>query len=94
MNMCPRASRSSRRDCSLPRWVFIDMYLAVPVKLLCSLNRNIEISSIENIEDYLNISVNIEKKTTETRLKHPEVLHCWDCGFRLDNKIDELIVLA
>ena len=65
MNMCPRASRSSRRDCSLPRWVFIDMYLAVPVKLLCSLNRNIEIPSIA---DYLNISVNIEKKTTETGL--------------------------
>ena len=43
MNMCPRASRSSRRDCSLPKWVLIDMYLAVPVKLLCSLNKNVEI---------------------------------------------------
>ena len=79
MNMCPRASRSSRRDCSLPRWVFIDMYLAVPVKLLCSLNIiiNIDIPSIENIEDYLKISVNIEKKTTETRLAVDRVLHCF-----------------
>lgn len=36
MNMWPSASKSSRRDCSLPMWVFIDMYLAVPVNDLCS----------------------------------------------------------
>lgn len=36
MNMWPSASKSSRRDCSLPMWVLIDMYLAVPVSDLCS----------------------------------------------------------
>ena len=30
INTCPRASRSSLLDCSLPRWVLILMYLAVP----------------------------------------------------------------
>ena len=36
MNMCPRASRSSLLDCSLPRCVLMLMYRAVPVRLLCS----------------------------------------------------------
>jgi len=55
INICPNASKSSRRLCSkenhvesqhpqelfvipLPRCVFILMYLAVPVRLLCSRN--------------------------------------------------------
>jgi len=28
----PTASRSSRRDCSIPRWVFTLAYRAVPVR--------------------------------------------------------------
>ena len=27
----PSDSRSSRRDCSIPKWVLIDAYLAVPI---------------------------------------------------------------
>ena len=33
----PSDSRSSRRDCSMPRWVLIDAYRAVPVRFLFSL---------------------------------------------------------
>lgn len=36
MNMWPSASKSSRRDCSFPIWVLIDIYRAVPVNDLCS----------------------------------------------------------
>lgn len=36
INMWPMASKSSRRDCSFPKWVLMLMYRAVPVRLLCS----------------------------------------------------------
>lgn len=36
INICPKASKSSRLDCSFPKCVFIDMYRAVPVNDLCS----------------------------------------------------------
>lgn len=36
INIWPKASKSSRLDCSLPICVFIDIYRAVPVSDLCS----------------------------------------------------------
>ncbi len=37
MKMYPSASMSSLLDCSIPRWVLMEAYLAVPVRFLFSL---------------------------------------------------------